>query len=489
MLFNSFDFLIFFPVVVVLYFIFPKRARWFWLLITSYYFYMSWNPKYAILILTSTIITYLSGIYIEKANSESTGNKKMYVAISFISNLAILIGFKYFNFLNENFTFLFDKMGVSWEVPNINILLPVGISFYTFQALSYTMDVYSGKIKANRHFGKYALFVSFFPQLVAGPIEKSAHLLPQFNKAKVFDYERIKEGLILMAWGFFKKMVIADRLAVLVDTVYTDPTQYRGIELMVATFFFAIQILCDFSGYTDIAIGAAKVFGIDLSRNFNRPYFSKSIPEFWRRWHISLGAWFRDYLYFPLGGSRVVKWKMYRNLLIVFVVSGIWHGASWNFLIWGFLHGVYQIIDVTLTPIIKVWCQNLKINVNAFAYKMYKVGLTFSLVTFAWIFFRANTLTEAYYIVKNLFHFNPEVILGNGIYEMGLSRTEFKIAYIALIILLIANLLERKYNLMELLKKQHLMLRWTLYVSLIFYILVYGVYGSNEKAAFIYFQF
>ncbi|WP_420603494.1 MBOAT family O-acyltransferase [Flagellimonas sp.] len=450
---------------------------------------MSWNPKYALLLLISTLITFLSGIYIHKVNKTGRGNKKLYVAISFISNLAILVGFKYFNFLNENLTNLFDYLGLNWTVSNINVLLPVGISFYTFQALSYTMDVYRGKIEATRNFGKYALFVSFFPQLVAGPIERSVNLLPQFKHPKSFDYYQIREGLVLMAWGFFKKMVIADRLAILVDTVYNNPTEYKGIELMVATFFFAIQILCDFSGYTDIAIGAAKVFGYDLSKNFDRPYFSKSIPEFWRRWHITLGAWFRDYLYFPLGGNRVTKWKWYRNIMIVFLVSGLWHGASWNFLIWGFLHGAYQIIDITFTPFLKRSYQSLKINHNAWGYKAYKVGLTFTLVTFAWIFFRANTLGDSFYIVKNLFFFNPEVIIGNGIYKLGLDRTEFKVAYIAILLLFLANVLERKYNLMEILKKQHLVIRWTFYLTLVFYILIYGVYGGNEKAAFIYFQF
>lgn len=489
MLFNSFSFLYFFPLVVTLYYIFPKKLRWLWLLMTSYYFYMSWSPKYALLILTSTLITYLSGIYIEKANKKSVGSKKAFVALSFISNLAILIGFKYFNFLNENFALAFKSMGFEWSVSSLNILLPVGISFYTFQALSYTMDVYRGKIEATRHFGKYALFVSFFPQLVAGPIEKSSNLLPQFDRFPKFDYDRIKDGLILMAWGFFKKMVIADRLAFLVNTVYTNPTSYAGFELIIATLFFAIQILCDFSGYTDIAIGAAKVLGYDLMKNFDRPYFSKSIPEFWRRWHISLGGWFRDYLYFPLGGSRVVKWKKYRNIMIVFLVSGIWHGASWNFLIWGFLHGIYQIIDLMITPFFNRLNKSLKIDTRTFVYKAYKVILTFTLVVFAWIFFRANNFADAIYIVKNLFVFNPEVISNGDLYKLGLPWREFKIGIIAVLILLVANLLERKFHLLNLLRKQHLAVRWSFYIILVLYTLFYGVYGSNEKAAFIYFQF
>lgn len=489
MLFNSFSFLYFFPIVVVLYFIFPKRVRWLWLLATSYFFYMSWNPKYALLILTSTVITYLSGIYIEKAQKSEGGNKKLYVAISFISNLFILIGFKYFNFINENLAVLFNNIGMNWQVSNLNILLPVGISFYTFQALSYTMDVYRGDIKATRHFGKYALFVSFFPQLVAGPIEKSANLLPQFDRAVKFDYNRIKDGLIMMMWGFFKKLVIADRLAILVNTVYNNPSEYSGFELVVATLFFAFQILCDFSAYTDIAIGAAKILGFDLMKNFDRPYFSKSIPEFWRRWHISLGAWFRDYLYFPLGGSRVSKLKKYQNIMIVFLVSGIWHGASWNFLIWGFLHGIYQIIDLATYPSIMKLYKTLKIDKASFGYKLYKVTLTFTLVTFAWIFFRANTLADAAYIVKSLFEFNPEVFINDRIFQLGLDAREFKVAIISIVVLLVANLMERKLNLLNFLRRQHIMLRWIFYTVFVLYILFYGVYGDSDKAAFIYFQF
>ena len=485
MLFNSFGFLYFFPVVVVLYFILPKKIRWFWLLITSYYFYMSWNPKYAILILTSTVITYLSGIYIEKANKQGIGNKKVFVALSFVSNLATLVGFKYFNFLNENFAVLFETIGLDWTVSNLNILLPVGISFYTFQALSYTMDVYRGKISATHHFGKYALFVSFFPQLVAGPIEKAANLLPQFDTAKKFDYHRIKDGLLLMALGFFKKMVIADRLAILVNTVYNNPTEHEGVEIVVATVFFAFQILCDFSGYTDIAIGAAKVLGFDLMRNFDRPYFSKSIPEFWRRWHISLGAWFRDYLYFPLGGNRVSPLKKHRNILIVFIISGLWHGASWNFLIWGFLHGLYYVLDTILTPL--VGKANFKM--SPFWGKALKLMLTFTLVCFAWIFFRANTLGDAWYMVKNIFVFNPEVIIGNEIYEIGLDRREFKVALISISALLLFDLLEGKFNFFDILRKQHFTFRWAFYLILVLSILVFGVYGGNEKAPFIYFQF
>ncbi|MGI9550429.1 MAG: MBOAT family O-acyltransferase, partial [Aurantibacter sp.] len=305
------------------------------------------------------------------------------------------------------------------------------------------------------------------------------------DNAKKFDYHRIKDGLILMALGFFKKMVIADRLAILVNTVFNNPVDYKGFEIIIATVFFAFQILCDFSGYTDIAIGAAKVLGFDLMKNFDRPYFSKSIPEFWRRWHISLGAWFRDYVYFPLGGNRVSEWKKYRNILIVFVASGLWHGASWNFLIWGFLHGIYYVLDSILTPVAK----KSNFTLGPFWKRAFKLSLTFTLVCFAWIFFRANTLDDAWLMIENIFVFNPDVIIGNGMYDLGLDRREFKVSLISIGALLLFDMLEGKFNFFDLMRGQHFTLRWTFYIILVLSILIFGIYGSNEKAPFIYFQF
>ena len=308
------------------------------------------------------------------------------------------------------------------RVPNFDVLLPVGISFYTFQALSYTMDVYRGDIKAQKHLGKYALFVSFFPQLVAGPIERSAHLLPQFDEEFKFDYTRVKDGLLLMLWGLFKKIVIADRLAIVVNTVYNNPKNFNGFSLVVATIFFAFQIYCDFSSYSDIAIGSAKVMGYDLMKNFNRPYFSKSISEFWRRWHISLGTWFKDYLYFPLGGSRVTKWKKYRNIMIVFLTSGLWHGASGNFVIWGAIHGIYQLIESELKPVGDFIAAKFKINKNTFGHKSFKAITTFILVDFAWIFFRANNVNDAKYIITSIVQTFSIWDLFNGtVYKLGLD--------------------------------------------------------------------
>jgi D-alanyl-lipoteichoic acid acyltransferase DltB (MBOAT superfamily) len=341
MLFNSIQFLIFFPVIATIYFLLPHRYRWLLLLVGSYYFYMSWKPEYIILILASTLIDYSVGL---KLGSESRpAIRRRWLLLSLVTNLGLLFSFKYFNFFNDSFRQLFQMANLSYPVPALNVLLPVGISFYTFQTLSYTIDVYRGKIQPERHLGVFALFVSFFPQLVAGPIERSGNLLPQFYQKTAVDYERIISGLQRMTWGFFKKVVIADRLALLVNTVYNHPTEFSGMPLIIATYAFGFQIYCDFSAYSDIAIGAARVMGFDLMENFRQPYYARSIPEFWRRWHISLSTWFRDYVYLPLGGNRVKLPHWVFNILVVFVVSGLWHGANWTFVIWGALHGIFMV--------------------------------------------------------------------------------------------------------------------------------------------------
>ncbi|SJZ59086.1 D-alanyl-lipoteichoic acid acyltransferase DltB, MBOAT superfamily [Cetobacterium ceti] len=494
MLFNSLEFLIYFPIVVLFYFILPFKYRWIWLLVASYYFYMNWNPQYAILMGISTIVTYLSGLFIEKSNNiadilKRDKYKKLCIIFSFGINLSILFFFKYFNFLSENINYIFSKFGLERGVPRFDVLLPVGISFYTFQALSYTMDVYRGEIKAQKNLGKYALFVSFFPQLVAGPIERSTNLLNQLDKNYNYDYDRVKNGLLLMLWGFFKKIVIADRLAVVVNTVYNTPAQYKGFTLIIASIFFAFQIYCDFSSYSDIAIGAANVMGYDLMKNFDKPYFSKSIAEFWRRWHISLGTWFRDYLYFPLGGNRVTKLKKYRNIMIIFLVSGLWHGASWNFIIWGALHGIYQLIGMELKPIRDKIIKILKIKRNAFSHRLYRVTVTFILVDFAWIFFRANSFREAKYIIKNIFVYNPEIFFDGTLYRLGLDKKDFIIAIIMIIFLNIIKLLQRNTFIKKRILELRTTYRWILYYGAIFITTILGYYGDSVASQFIYFQF
>ncbi len=444
---------------------------------------MSWNATYALLIAFSTLVTYASGIYIHKAKTEKL--KKVIVAGSFITNLAILFFYKYFNFFSESFGKAFNVIGMTVDAPILDLLLPVGISFYTFQALSYTMDVYRNEIEPERHIGIYALFVSYFPQLVAGPIERSKHLLPQLRDLKNFEYDNLRSGLLLILWGFFKKIVIADRVAILVNTVYNSPGDYTGIETFWAVLFFSIQIFCDFSAYTDIARGVARLMGVDIMNNFNSPYFAKSITEFWRRWHISLSTWFRDYLYIPLGGSRKGLQRTYWNLFIVFLVSGLWHGASMNFVIWGAMHGVFIVLE-------KMYNKNKKgveLARPTLSNQLAKGLFTFTVVTFLWIFFRADTFTDAIVIVKNLFNWNAENIFNGSLYNLGISPNEFMWVFVFIVLMLVVeyyNSFVKSISL--LLAEQHIILRWITYLTFVLIILVFGAYGG-EQQEFIYFQF
>lgn len=333
MLFNSFAFAIFLPIVFIFYWGFPHKYRWILMLVASYYFYMSWNPKYVVLILFTTIVSYVAARLIEK--EESKRKKKFILVGTAILCLGVLFFFKYFNFVSESITRLLSIFAIQMNPITLKLLLPVGISFYTFQTLSYVIDVYRGDVPAEKHFGYYAVFISFFPQLVAGPIERTSNLLPQIKAKHEFNYDQATYGLKLMAWGYFKKIVIADTLSKYVSAVYDVPQNLTGFVLVLATLFFTLQIYCDFSGYSDIAIGTAKLLGINLMTNFKSPYFSQSIKEFWSRWHISLSTWFRDYIYIPLGGNRVGKIRHTMNLLITFLASGLWHGANWTFAVWG----------------------------------------------------------------------------------------------------------------------------------------------------------
>ncbi len=400
MLFNSLQFIIFFPIVVALYYAIAPKYRWILLLIASYYFYMCWNYKYIVLIITSTIIDYVAGIKIYDEHVK--WKRKMYLLLSLLTNLGLLFSFKYFNFFGDSVNFIFDKINIMRHLPELNVLLPVGISFYTFQTLSYTIDVYRREKEPERHFGFFALYVSFFPQLVAGPIERSTRLLPQMRQHFKFDYERVKNGILQMCWGFFKKVVIADRLAEYVNMVYNNTGSYDGVHYVIATVFFAFQIYCDFSGYSDIAIGSASIMGFDLMRNFKRPYLAHNIREFWARWHISLSTWFRDYLYIPLGGNRVVKWRWYYNLFITFLISGLWHGADWTFIVWGALHGFY-LVSAIWTKRIRERVNNTILGNNHKIYNITQIIVTVCLAWFAWIFFRANNIGDAFFVIDKIF--------------------------------------------------------------------------------------
>lgn len=495
LLFNSIQFLLFFPIVVLIYFLIPFKLRKVWMLISSYYFYMSWNPKYAILIGTTTIITYFSGLLIEKANEisdeeKSIKLKRFWVLMSFASNLGILFLFKYYNFFMSSIERVLALVDITVAIPSFDYLLPVGISFYTFQALSYTMDLYRKDVKVEKNLVKYALFVSFFPQVLAGPIEKSKNLLHQFDEKHSFDYYRVRNGLILMLWGFFQKIVIADRLAILVNTVYNNPDKYRGLEIIIATVFYAFQIYCDFSSYSDIARGAAEIMGFRLSVNFKQPYFSRSIKEFWRRWHISLSSWFKDYLYIPLGGNRCSKLRNYINIMIVFLVSGLWHGASMNFLIWGGLHGIYQVAGNILKPAKEKIIDIFNIKTDVFSFKVFQVLINFVLVDFAWIFFRANSFSGAILLIKNMFYFNPWIFYSGDIYKLGLDSKDFKVAVLGIIMVLIVNYIQRTKSARIELSKQNIGFRWIIYFAAIIFIIIFGVYGPGySKQEFIYFQF
>lgn len=496
MLFNSLEFLIFFPIVLLVYFVLPKKLKNFWLLVSSYYFYMCWNAKYALLILTSTIITWVSGLLLEYIKGTDWSDKKRYknlvVAFSFISNLAILFYFKYINFAADMLSQALRIVNIELNIPAFDIILPVGISFYTFQALSYTMDVYRDDIYAERNFFRYALFVSFFPQLVAGPIERSKNLLKQLAEPKKFNYENAREGLLLMLWGYFLKIVLADRIAIFVDTVYGDFETYAGWYLIVATVLFAFQIYCDFFGYSTIAMGAAKFLSIELTENFDAPYYSTSVAEFWRKWHISLTSWFKDYLYIPLGGSRKGKLRKHMNKIVVFLVSGLWHGASISFVIWGGLNGLYQVVGEFMQPLRDKVVHVFGLNRQSLGHKLLSMIGTFILIDFSWIFFRASRAKEAFAILSKMFEVrNPWILFDGSLYTCGLDNKDFGVMIVSLIVLLVADYFKhKKVVIRKVLLKQDTWFRVLLITVSICLILLFGKYGpSFDKASFIYFQF
>ena len=479
MLFNSLEFLVFFPIVVALYFAIPYRYRWILLLVASYYFYMCWNYKYIALIVVSTVVDYFSAILIHK--TERKRIRKLLLFASLGTNLGLLFFFKYFNFFGNTVNALFDRFNIFYDVPAYDFLLPVGISFYTFQTLSYTIDIYRRKQKPEYHFGRFALFVSFFPQLVAGPIERSVNLIPQFRQKFDFEYERVRNGILLMGWGFFKKVVIADRLAEYVNVVYNTPSDYSGIPNIIGTFFFTFQIYCDFSGYSDIAIGAALVMGYRLMTNFRRPYLSMNIREFWQRWHISLSTWFRDYVYISLGGNRVVKWRWYYNLFITFLISGLWHGANWTFVIWGAIHGFYLVFAIWTDKYRERFNKAIGLSSLPGLYKFVQISVTFFLVYFSWIFFRANNVGEAIYILKNHFIFN-----GDQVINLFRIEADFYIAFISIAVLILIDFMEERIHLSARLNQLPKVTKWVLLAVFVCVIFIFAVW---EETDFLYFQF
>lgn len=482
MLFNSLAYAVFLPCVFILYWVLPHKIRWPLLLAASYYFYMSWNAAYVMLIASTTLVSYVCAICVEKAGSKKL--KKLSVAAALIISLGILYVFKYYNFSAE----LLESISESIRIPRLNVLLPVGISFYTFQTLSYVIDVYRGKIQAERNLGIYATFVSFFPQLVAGPIERSSNLMPQINSPKHFNEKSAAYGLRLILWGLYKKMVVADNLAVFVDRVFSNVRGYAGCSLILAAVFFSVQIYCDFSGYSDIARGSAKLLGIDLMENFRSPYFSSSIREFWSRWHISLSTWFRDYVYIPLGGNRKGKFRTSLNNLMTFLVSGMWHGANLTFIVWGGIHGLAQVFENALGLSKKPKQEPRKKGIMR---RILGIPFVFVFVTLAWIFFRADNLPDAVYVLTHLLTgfeiAHPGSFLAEGMLAIVMDWELFwRDLLVYILPLAVYDMFSLKTDISAWLGQRNLFIRCAYIAAVLAVILIYGYVGQST---FVYFQF
>lgn len=449
------------------------------LLAASCFFYMFFKPVYILILFFTIIIDYYAGILIENASGPK---RKFYLSWSLVANIAVLAIFKYYNFINGNIETLLHSIGVENPIPYLQILLPIGLSFHTFQAMSYTIEVYRGNQKAERNFITYALYVMYYPQLVAGPIERPQNMLHQFYEVHNFSYERTISGLKQMMWGFVKKMVVADRLAMFADVVFNDPAQYHGITVIWAMIFFTFQIYCDFSGYSDIALGASRIMGIELMVNFNVPYISTSIKDFWSRWHISLSTWFRDYFYISLGGNRVSKVRWYFNVFAVFLVSGLWHGANWTFIVWGALHGTFQVfghLTASVQETIKAQLKPLRFAITGLEWVF-----TMVLVTIAWVFFRANNIGDAFTILKQAPQIERGVMFG-----IPMFSTFFNMSCVAAIVIMfvIEFVFSKKWQDRILPAGPRPMLLDVLYCAVLF-LCVY-VFGIFEEQSFIYFQF
>ena len=478
MLFNSFEFILFFIVVTSLFYVSPHRIRWVLLLLASCFFYMFFKPEYILILLFTIIVDYYAGILLE--STENPRRKKQYLLMSLVANIGVLAVFKYYNFINDNVTGLCTLFGVKNHIPYLSMLLPIGLSFHTFQAMSYTLEVYRENYKAERHFGIYALYVMFYPQLVAGPIERPQNILYQFREKKQFNKNNLEEGLKLMLLGFFKKIVVADRLAIYVNTVYKSPAHFHGFEILVAMFFFAFQIYCDFSGYTDIALGAAKCMGFTLMRNFNYPFLSVNVTDFWRRWHISLSTWFSDYLFTPivLAKRNWGKFAVVFGLFITFGISGLWHGAAWTYVVFGLLNGMAMIYEF----LAKKFRKNLSKKLPVSIYINVSILLTFMFACFTWVFFRAQTMGDAFTVLRNI-----PVDLG-GTWRIFYEKAN----YFALILGFIGiewiwrNKETARDAVLSRLPQIYSTLGLTYYSLLAWGILVWGEFG---KQTFIYFQF
>lgn len=500
MLFNSFGYAVFLPIIFLLHWITPRKWRWALLLAASCFFYATWGPEYIVVLLLTIVISYYAALYMERAgkqrgrsangkkNRGASPSSKTVLVLSIIFCAGLLFFFKYLNFFSENVAALLQRFSIPMQPFTLRLALPIGISFYLFQTISYLVDVYKGKIPAERHFGIYAVYISFFPKVMQGPIERGESLLPQLHKPRRFHYGQASYGIKLMAWGFFKKLVLADGLSIYVSQVYDNLPSYTGFSLMLATFFYAIQLYCDFSGYTDIALGSAGILGIRLSPNFRSPYFASSIKDFWGRWHISLSSWLRDYIYIPLGGSRVGRVRHALNIMITFLVSGLWHGASWNYVLWGGIHGALQIIE-GFFPWNK---KSSRFQTDRRLHAMLcivTVPVTFLLVCFAWIFFRAATLQDAFYVIRNMFTGigSPYTYIDDCALQLGLTFRNLVFHCLPLIPLFLFDLASLKTDVIALISRQRFFIRWPVYILLLLVILLFSEKGVTTE--FIYMQF
>lgn len=469
MLFNSIDFIFFLPIVIISYYAMNAKYRWALLLAASYYFYMSWKVEYVVLILISTLVDYYCGIQMGKR--ESKRKRRPFLLLSLGANLGLLMGFKYFNFFSQTATDIAQSLSIPIHFPIMDFLLPVGISFYTFQTLSYSIDVFKGNQKPERHLGYFALYVSFFPQLVAGPIERFSSLAPQLKKHHTFNYENLKFGARLILFGLFIKMVGADNFAPVIDAVYSDPDNYTSFSILTAIVFYSFQIYCDFFGYSLIAIGSARLMGIHLMDNFKTPYLSTNIADFWKRWHISLSTWFRDYLYFSLGGNRTKYWRWMLNILLVFIISGFWHGANFTFIIWGLIFGVFYLLENGLNKLLKI-----NTDIRQFSIKHFGLALkTFTIVTIAWVFFRSASIEDALHVFEALFSGE-----GVGTVEVSILVWGVFAAFVFTDILLFNKRFDQWID------NKHIIIRWSTYSVLLVCIVFFA---GVDDLPFIYFQF
>lgn len=487
MFFNSYSYLFFFPIVCMVYFLLPKvNLRVIFLVLASYFFYMCWNPVYILLILLSTVVDYFIAQKIQDSGEGSS--KKRWLFVSLLVNLGVLFYFKYYNFLCENIEGFFGFLNFHFDIPDHNWLLPAGISFYTFQTLSYTLDVYNNKSRAESNFWKFALYVSFFPQLVAGPIERSTNLLPQFSLKHSFDYKRVKLGCILILIGTFKKIVVADRFALYVDQVYSNPGDHFGFPIIMASIFFVFQIYCDFSGYSDVAIGSAKVLGFNLMDNFKGPLLSKNVTEIWRRWHISLSTWVRDYLYNPLLYKYRSSGTFFIHIVtfITFILVGVWHGANWTYIVFGFLQGIalsYELVTKKLR-------KKIRKSTPALLYNSLSIFITFCFWTFCCHIFRSKNISQAWSLFKDALTYKKGQLdnyFNVNIYDNGLDIFELRISLVILVLISAFQFIEYKQDPSKFVAKQHVAIRWIFYLLLIVSIPLLGQYGEYKQ--FIYFQF